>query len=352
MSDELRFLVPSRGRIGEQTLDFLAACGLEVVRPNERQYLASLPAAPGVTVLFQRARQLVEQVRNGDADVGITGLDIFSEERQDGDDLFVIVENLGYARARLAIAVPENWIDVQSLTDLAEVAIEFREAGRPLRIATTFPRLTREFLFAQGITHFHIVQAEGGVEAAPSLGYADIIVDLVSTGTTLRENHLKVVGNGVILRTQACLIGNRPRLRQSQAKRLALRRLLELIEAHLRAAQYSALTANMRGMSPETVAKKLADFPELSGLLGPTVAQVFPSPRSTTEGESWYAVTLMVKSSDLLRAVDCLRQAGCHSVSVSPPRYIFGATCTFYAEMLKTLGIKDDSELPERRSQT
>ncbi len=337
MAEALRLLVPSKGRIGEQTLDFFAACGLDVVRPNSRAYEATFPAVANVAILFQRAWQMVEQIRNGDADAGITGYDILSEVRQEGDNLVVVAEYLGYSRGRLAIAVPEEWIDVRTLTDLAEVALEFRERGRVLRIATTFPSLTRQFLFQQGITYFHVVQAEGGLEAAPTLGYADIIVDLVSTGATLKDNRLKMIEHGVILRTQACLVGNRERLRASATKREALRQILELIEASQSAEPYSTLTANMQGDSAEAIAAKLAAFPEVGGLLGPTIARVFARDE---QDHSWFAVTVQVKSRDLLSAVASLRQADCMSVSVTSPHYIFARESTLYRRLLKTLKLE------------
>lgn len=337
MAEALRLLVPSKGRIGEQSLEFFANCGLDVVRPNSRAYAATLPAVANVAVLFQRAWQMVEQVRNGDADAGITGFDILSEMRQEGDGLVVVAEDLGYSYGKLAIAVPEDWIDVRTLTDLAEVALEFRERGRVLRIATTFPSLTRQFLFQQGITYFQVVQAEGGLEAAPTLGYADIIVDLVSTGATLRDNRLKMIEHGVILRTQACLIGNRERLRASATKREALRQVLEFIESSQRADPFSSLTANIQGDSAEAVAAKLAALPEVGGLLGPTIARVFARDE---QGKSWFAVTVQVKSRHLLSAVASLREAGCVSVSVTSPHYIFARECTLYQDLLKTLKLE------------
>lgn len=338
MAEALRLLVPSKGRIGEQTLDFFAKCGLDVVRPNSRAYEATFPTVPNVAILFQRAWQMVEQIRNGDADAGITGYDILSEMRQEGDNLVVVAEDLGYSQGRLAIAVPEEWIDVRTLTDLAEVALEFRERGRVLRIATTFPSQTRQFLFQQGITYFQVVQAEGGLEAAPTLGYADIIVDLVSTGATLKDNRLKMIEHGVILETQACLVGNRERLRASAAKREALRQILELIEASQSAEPYSTLTANMQGNSAEAIAAKLAAYPEVGGLLGPTIARVFARDE---QDDSWFAVTVQVKSRDLLSAVASLRQADCMSVSVTSPHYIFARESSLYRSLLQTLKLEE-----------
>ncbi len=351
MDSPLRFLVPSKGRIGDQTLAFLEACGLPVQRPNPRQYTGTLPGVPEAIVLFQRAWQMVEQIRNGDADAGITGFDIFSELRQEGDELILVVPDLGYSKGKLALAVPEDWLDVWTLTDLAEVALEFREAGRVLRIATTFPKLTREFLFQQGITYFQIVAAEGGLEAAPTLGYADVIVDLVSTGTTLKENRLRMLENGTLLTTQACLVGNRRQLRHHAAKREALRYILEHIEASRRVQSYASVTANIRGESAAAVAARLAQFPAVSGLLGPTVAQVYP--REACHSEHWFAVTVLVKAADLLAAVESLRVAGCASVSVSTPQYLFAARCELYENLLQTLGLRqaDATELPARTGQ-
>ena len=205
----LRFGVPSKGRMEQPTLDFLASCGLTVARPNPRQYQATMSGQPGVTVLFQRTHDLIRQVADGSVDLAVAGYDYFLEYDPEGSDLLVVYPDLGYARAEVVVAVPEAWVDVSTLDDLADVALELREAGRSLRVATIYPNLARRFLDEHGITYFTLQVADGALEAAPGLGYADIVVDLTETGTSLRENRLKCLEDGRLLTTQACLIGNR-----------------------------------------------------------------------------------------------------------------------------------------------
>ena len=157
-----------------------------------------MPALPCVDVLFQRVTDVVYKVSDGTAQLGITGLDVVREHPH--EDLVVIHEDLRYGYCKLLVAVPEAWVDVETMIDLTEVALDFREyKRRNLRVATTYSNLARQFLHDQGIHHFTLVNAEGAIEAAPTIGYADIIVDLVQTGTTLRENHLKALPDGVIV---------------------------------------------------------------------------------------------------------------------------------------------------------
>lgn len=200
--------LPSKGAIAEPTLNFLRECGLNVEKANERQYIGSVPTIPGLQVLFQRVTDILYKVVDGTAQIGITGLDVVREN--DNENLVVIHDHLGFGHCSLVVAIPETWVDVENMADLQDVALEFREQKRRnLRIATKYPTLTRQFLRNQGLHHFTLVKAEGAIEAAPTLDYADIIVDLTQTGTTLRENHLKILADGIIIDSQACLIGNR-----------------------------------------------------------------------------------------------------------------------------------------------
>ena len=230
--NRVMFALPSKGAIAEPTLNFLQDCGLRVDKPNPRQYIGTIPAIPSVDVLFQRVIDVLYKVADGTAKLGVTGLDVVAEYGQ--DDVIVIHDNLNYGHCKLVVAVPEAWIDVENMIDLAEVALDFRETKlRNLRVATTYPNKTREFLHKNGIHHFSIVAAEGAIEAAPTIGYADIVVDLVQTGTTLRENHLKPLPDGVIINSQACLIGSRQTLQEHPEAMNAARILLEHIDAAL-----------------------------------------------------------------------------------------------------------------------
>src|SRR5207302_646760 len=248
----LRLAIASKGW-EDDTLRFLGQCGLRIDRSNPRQYRArmrGLPSGPA-EVVFQRATDIFDEVNAGSVDLGITGYDIVAEHRSEEDDVVVVYGALGFRRCSLVVAVPEGWVDVTSVSDLAEVAVELRGAGRELRVATKYPNLTRQFLFDRGITFFTLVEVSGAIEAAPALETADIICDITSSGVTLRENRLKAIAGGVVVESQACLIGNRHGLTADAQRLEGTRGLLELMAAFLRSRQLGSRTANIRGDSAE-----------------------------------------------------------------------------------------------------
>jgi ATP phosphoribosyltransferase len=338
-NSELRLGVPSKGRIEEATLRFLETAGLPVSRPNPRQYLGRLGGVPGVTAVFQRAADIVAKVDESSLDVGITGYDIVREYRYDDDHLVVLMEDLGYSRAEIVVAAPEAWLDITSMADLADLAVEFKAAGRELRIATDYPNLARAFLYRHGVNYFVLTGAHGALEAAPAMGYADLVVEITETGTTLRENRLKSLDDGVILRSQACLIGNRQALRASEGKRQALRGVMELIEARLRARHLRRITANIRGASEEAVAHHVIAQLETAGAQGPTISRVYP--KHAPLAESWFAVTIQVQQDLLQRAIDHLRRAGAAGISVHTPDYLFEAESWSFKAALHALEHED-----------
>src|SRR5947209_6723874 len=262
----IRLALPGKGTLESATLAFLAECGMKVNRNNPRQYLANVSSMPDLEVVFQRATDIPLLVQDGDATFGITGYDILAEyrgtseiEAEDDDhdnDIMILEQDLGYGNCRLVVAVPENWIDISTCADLWHLAGYYLDhKKRGLRIATKYPILTGQFLRKHGITRCKIISPHGALEAAPLTDIADLIVDLTETGTTLRENHLKLLDDGVILRSQACLIGNVRLLCQSeQALRIAST-MLELIEARRQARNRSMLTAYLHAESPEAINK-------------------------------------------------------------------------------------------------
>ena len=317
----LRLGLPSKGW-EDDTLRFLSQCGLRVDRSNPRQYRARMRGLPtgAAEVVFQRAADIFDEVNGGTVDLGITGYDIVAEHRSEEDEVVLVHAELGYRRCALVLAVPEGWVDVTSVSDLAEVAVELRAAGRELRVATKYPNLTRQFLYDRGITYFELVEVSGAIEAAPALETADIICDLTSSGVTLRENRLKTIGGGVVVESQACLIGNRRALVSDPERLEATRALLELIDAYLRSRQQVSITANIRGESAEAVARRVLASGGVAGLRGPTIARVFP--KDSSEGE-WFALTVVVGEDVLLPSVEALRRAGAREVSATQVRYVF-----------------------------
>jgi ATP phosphoribosyltransferase len=333
----LRFGIPSKGSGYDATLALLESCGLRVSRANPRQYTATLRGLPDTEVLLHRPADIVEKVAEGGIDIGVSGLDLVREQRDDDEDLLVIFDDLGFWRVELVFAVPQGWVDVSSWQDLADLAVELQAHGRRLRIATKYANTVRSFCYGHGINVFELVESHGATEAAPSLGYADIIADITETGTAIRENKLKIVG-GPILRSQAVLIGSRRSLRGDLAKLALVRQLLELIEARRRGRLFYSLTANVPGESVEAVGRRVTERRSLAGLQGPTIAPVWS--KFLADGAaapSWYAVNVVVPQQELLPAVDHLRGIGAFSITTVQVQHVFEAQSEAYARLLAAL---------------
>lgn len=347
--DVLRLAISSKGEFEVETRRFLDGAGLPIRRPNPRQYTGRVGTLPNTVVLFQRTTDIVAKVADGSADVGITGYDLVAEYAQDDDDLLLLLPSLGYRSSRLVVAVPQSWLDVATMEDLADLSSDYKRRGRTLRVVTKFPNLTRDYFQRHGVTYYTLVSADGALEAAPAMGYGDLIVDITETGVTLRDNHLKILDGGTVIRSQSCLIGNRRTLATSVTKREAVRQLLELCEARLRVQGYHVLTANILGNSSEGVAQHLLAHGETAGMQGPTIARVFPK-EANPSGLDWYAVTVVVESALLLRAVDHLRQSGASGITVVRPDYVFGAQSDAYARLLVELGISEPEPIAQQVS--
>src|SRR5215472_1958934 len=249
---EIRLALPGKGALEAATSAFLAECGMKVNRKNPRQYLARISSMQELEVVFQRAADIPALVQDGDATFGITGYDILAEHRgyghdeqaeeHDHNDLFVLKRDLEYGHCRLVVAVPESWIDVSTVADLWHLVGYYQtHKRRGLRIATKYPILTARFLRQHGITHCKLISPNGALEAAPLTDTADLIVDLTETGTTLRENRLKLLSDGVILHSQSCLIANARLLRENPVALRQAEIMLELIDARMEARSRSLL---------------------------------------------------------------------------------------------------------------
>lgn len=325
----VRISLPSKGRLAEDAFEFLSACGLKVYKPNPRQYEARIPALPELHVLFQRPGDIVVSVRDGSVAFGITGIDVIEERKGENGTVMMLHDNLGFGYCGLSLAVPEAWESVQDVDDLARYAAQL---GRPLRIATKYPCLTGRFLDARGIP-YTLISAEGTLETAPSIGYADMISDLVSSGQTLRDNRLRPLQGGLIQPSQAALIANRQALQENPLALKVARQLLEFFEAHLRASENLAIFANMRGTSPEAIAERIFSQPVIAGLQGPTVSRVVVR----DQDPNWFAVNIIVERSKIFDAITELRSIGGSGVVVMPVTYIFDEEPPRYMAMLKAL---------------
>lgn len=327
--EEIRLALPSKGRLTEDALALLAGAGLRVHKPNPRQYVATIPSLPQLTVLFQRASDIVVSVRDGSVDFGITGWDVVAEQRGGNGQVLLLLDKLGFGQCTLNVIVPENWQHVRHMADMREQA---GPQGRRLKVATKYPRLTRDFFERYGYSEPQLISAEGTLEIAPSIGYADLIVDLISSGTTIRDNRLRALDDGLILESEACLIANRSALKSRPEVLAVARRLLEFVIAYLRAAENVAVAANVRSSSPEALAQRMFEQSVIGGLQGPTI-----SPVITRDGGEWNAVNIIVRKDQLAQAIAELRQIGGSGVVVTPVNFIFEEEPLAYREMLAAL---------------
>ena len=211
MATKLTIAVPSKGRLKDQAADLFERAGMALRKKgHERGYRGALAGIDGVEVVFVSAAEIVHQLRSGRVHLGLTGEDLIRETLADVDGTVEFLAPLGFGRADVVVAVPDCWIDVDLMADLEDVAAQFARAhGRRLRVATKYMTLTRRFFATHGIAGYRIVESVGATEATPAAGTAELIVDITTTGTTLRANHLKVLEDGLILKSQAHLLASR-----------------------------------------------------------------------------------------------------------------------------------------------
>jgi len=207
----LTLAVPSKGRLEELTRDWFAANGMTITRPGgSRSYLGAIEGLPEVTVRFFPAGEIARELIRGTIDFGVTGRDLIYETSETGPQAVSFARSLNFGSADVVVAVPDAWIDVTHMHDLADVASDFRTRhGRWLRIATKYITITRQHFAEAGIAEYRIIESLGATEAAPASGVADIVVDITTTGSTLAANALRVLQDGVLLKSQACLIVSR-----------------------------------------------------------------------------------------------------------------------------------------------
>ena len=323
-----RLGIPSKGRMEIETQQFLKNCGFNFIKKN-RQYIGYIPEPCSIQLVFERQEDIISCVRNGTIELGIVGYDLFRENVSDDDEKVIMIHDaLNFGECSLEIAVPEVW-NIDSLKALEEKQIN------KLRIATKFPKLTEEFLKDKNIS-FEIIEGKGSLEVYPELGHSDLIVDLVSTGQTLKDNRLKTIKGGKILTSQAILIGNKVSLMNSNVLRTT-RELIEYFEATLRAQNFVSVFVNMRGSDEQEIIKAIFTKEGLNGLQGPTISPVY-----TKSGEKMFAIHVIVEKKNLQLAIGHLRDVGGSGVVVAETLYIFEEEPLRFKNLKERLGIEND----------
>ena len=199
--------LPSKGRLKEKSVTFFDNKGLEILQSDkERNYFASIKNKSNIKIIYLHAKEIIQRLGDGTLDIGISGLDLLKESEKNLQDKISIKQKLNFGSANLVIAVPDDWIDVQTIADLEEVAFDIRlKRNTRLRVATKYPNLTNNFLISKGVTQYKLILSLGATETYPFIGSSEIITDISSTGKTLEDNNLRVLKDGMILRSTACL---------------------------------------------------------------------------------------------------------------------------------------------------
>jgi ATP phosphoribosyltransferase len=210
MSERLVLAVPSKGRLMEQTAEFFARAGLTVRKAgHERGYRGEIAELPDVDVAFVSSSEIASYLKSGRAHMGITGEDLVREQISDAAVRIEFLKPLGFGFADVVVAVPNYWLDVRTMADLDDISAGFRRVHeRSLRVATKYMNMTRRFFAEKHVSDYRIVESLGATEGTPAAGTADLIVDITTTGETLRANGLRILEDGIILKSQANLMSS------------------------------------------------------------------------------------------------------------------------------------------------
>ncbi|AWN34993.1 ATP phosphoribosyltransferase [Methylobacterium radiodurans] len=310
--DPLVLAVPSKGRLQENANAFFARAGLKLAQGSgARDYRGKLVGVPNVEVRYLSASEIASQLASGAAHLGITGEDLIRESLPDVRGQVELLTPLGFGNATVVVAVPQAWIDVRAMSDLDEVAAEMRARhGRRLRIATKYVNLTRRFFAEKGVADYRIVESLGATEGAPAAGSAEIVVDITTTGATLAANALKILDDGIILRSEANLVASL-NAAWGEGQRAAFRAVMGRIAAEERA----RTTREVRAGLPEDGTIDLATIAGLHEAELP-----YGAPRCA-DGE----IVLRCPEAAVFDLADALVRAGARAVSVRRIDYAFAA---------------------------
>ena len=314
----IRLAIPSKGHLYEGVVEILKTAGYRVRRASDRQYEAVIAGQPRFHVVFMRPTDIVAQVEEGRCHLGVTGMDLYAERAFEAEASAVVVEDLGYGGCRLVVAVPESWVDVIHVIDLVDLTNEFKDRGQTFRVSTKYPALTEAYFRKWGIYHYQIVDSDGALELHPTLGIADIIVDLTSSGVTLKDNRLREIEAGRVLDSASCLIGHVPTLRAliAEGEDGALARLLDAMDG-VRASE-GMLHLEVVGTAGAEVATQVAHFLAEQGA------------QHTARGEVWdqdqrpgWRVTALIAARKLAACQRRLIGLGASRVVGSPAQLVF-----------------------------
>ena len=214
--------IPSKGRLRSGVLKIFKKKKLKILSERgERDLFGFIKGKKNIIINYLHAREIIERLADGSLDIGFSGYDLLKESEINIQKKVIVKKRYDFGEATLVVAIPDDWIDVQTMPDLEEIAFEFKDKKRNrLRIATKYPNLTSEFMFSRGVTQFKLVKSLGATEIYPFTGSSEIITDITSTGATLKANKLRILKDGIILNSQACLLLSKASSSRSGTKSL------------------------------------------------------------------------------------------------------------------------------------
>jgi len=319
MSAPLVLAVPAKGRLQENAEAFFGRSGLQLIKPRgARDYRGAVAGLDGIEVAYLSASEITTQLAQGAVHLGVTGEDLIREQIADADARVVLIEGLGFGFANVVVAVPQAWIDVRTMADIDDVATAFRHThDRKLRVATKYINLTRDFFTRHGIVDYRIVESSGATEGAPAAGTAEMIVDITTTGTTLAANALKIVDDGIILRSQANLVAARTAPWSAEQRELA-RVILDRITAQQRARAFREVRARFAACDARLVAAARERFSVETPFGGPTSSGM---------------LTLHCPPGQVYALTTFLRDHGAEAVAVADLDYVFSKENPLFAKL-------------------
>jgi ATP phosphoribosyltransferase len=323
MNAPMILAVPSKGRLQENAETFFARAGLELVKPRgAREYRGAIENFDGIEIAYLSAAEITSQLAQGAVHLGITGEDLIREMIPQSDQRVVFVTPMGFGYANVVVAVPQAWIDVRNMADLDDVATAFRHRNnRKMRLATKYANLTRGFFAGHGVVDYRIVESSGATEGAPAAGIAEMIVDITTTGATLAANGLKVIEDGVILRSQANLVAARTAAWTSGQRETA-KLLLDRIAARKRAEAFREVRTRFAGLNDR-----------LLGIARDKFGVESPFGPPTSSG----MLTLHCPPDKVHALASFLREQGAEAVSVVALDYVYARDNPLYAKLAAEL---------------
>jgi ATP phosphoribosyltransferase len=319
MSAPFVLAVPSKGRLQENAEAFFTHAGLSLAKPRgAREYRGTMMGYDNVEIAYLSASEIAGQLASGAVHLGVTGEDLVRENIANADKRVLLIDQLGFGHANVVVAVPAAWIDVRTMADLDDVTTGFREQhNRRMRVATKYINLTRAFFAAHDVVDYRIVESAGATEGAPATGTAELIVDITTTGATLAANGLKVLDDGVILRSQANLVASREADWSPEARETA-RIILDHIAARARANKYREVRTRFAGCDAAMLAEAHNRFGVVSPFGGPTSSGM---------------ITLHCPPSQLYALGSFLRVRGAETVSVASLDYVLDRENPLFARL-------------------